>query len=39
MAADAITQGASYDLNRISSKSFDSKQLMLSWLLRRPYSG
>jgi flavin-dependent dehydrogenase len=25
-------------LNEISSKSFDAKRLMLSWLFRRPYS-
>ena len=38
MAADAIVNGTSYDPNKISRKSFDTKQLMLSWLLRRPYS-
>ena len=38
MAADAIVNGAAYDLSGISRKSFDAKRLMLSWLLRRPYS-
>ena len=38
MAADAIVNGTTYDPNKISRKSFDTKQLMLSWLLRRPYS-
>jgi flavin-dependent dehydrogenase len=38
MAADAIANGANYDIGSISSKSFDPRQLMLSWLFRRPYS-
>ena len=39
MAADAIANGAPYDLSVISNKSFDTKRLTLSWLFRRPYSG
>ena len=37
MAADAIVDGTPYDLDSIGSKSFDTRQLLLSWLFRRPY--
>ena len=38
LAAEAIVTGAAYDLSAISSKSFDAKALMLSWLFRKPYN-
>ena len=38
MAADAIVNGASYDLQRIARKSFDARRLAVSALLRTPYS-
>jgi flavin-dependent dehydrogenase len=38
MAADAIVNGASYDLQRIPRKSFDARRLAVSALLRTPYS-
>ncbi len=38
LAARAIANGAAYDLSGIDSRSFVTKQLVLSWLLRRPYS-
>ena len=38
MAADAIVNGLTYDLGMIERKSFDAKQLVLSALLRKPYT-
>jgi flavin-dependent dehydrogenase len=38
MAADAITSDSTYDLDRIARKSFDARQLMMSAVLRKPYS-
>jgi flavin-dependent dehydrogenase len=37
LAASAIANGTPYDLSGISGRSFDAKQLMLSWLFRKPY--
>jgi flavin-dependent dehydrogenase len=37
LAANAIAKDTPYDLSGISGRSFETKQLMLSWLLRRPY--
>jgi flavin-dependent dehydrogenase len=38
MAANSIVSGTPYDLSTISSKSFDARKLMLSWLFHRPYT-
>jgi flavin-dependent dehydrogenase len=38
MAADTIVNGLPYDLDRISRKSFDARQLALSALFRKPYT-
>jgi flavin-dependent dehydrogenase len=37
LAAEAIAQGASYDFGAISRKSFETRQLLISALLPRPY--
>ena len=38
MAADSIVNGSTYNLGMIERKSFDAKQLVLSALLRKPYT-
>jgi len=36
MAAHSIMTGAAYDLNEIDTRSFDTRQMLLSMLFRRP---